>query len=94
MNMLTAYLDNSFVYGSEGFVSEALREHSGGRLLRNATNSRFLPSVPFVQGRSQNDNAKHFLDELIGTYAAGDLRVNEMPGLTAMQTCRLFNHFT
>jgi len=86
MNMITAFVDASNVYGSEEDRTNILRSHIGGQLRVNSQNSYFLPTVEEVQ-RATNT---HF--EFMGTFLAGDERVNEMPALTVMHTLLFREH--
>ena len=80
MNSLTSFVDASQVYGSDNHRGSYLREKEGGRLRRNTTDEKFLPSVASIAAEINDDI------EIEGTYAAGDERVNEMPGLTTLHT--------
>jgi peroxidase len=73
-NIITAFVDASHVYASEDNRTRILRSYQGGRLRTNAMNSGFLPTVEEVQ----RITGEHF--EFMGTFLAGEERVNEMPG--------------
>lgn len=95
INVITAYLDLSQVYGSSKAVSDALRTFSGGLLKTSPGNM-----LPY-------DNTTYFTPDQIATlnmandsqavptsalFAAGDRRANENVELTAMQTLFVRNH--
>lgn len=82
INGITAYIDASQVYGSDAARARALRTLDGtGRLKASAGNM-----LPLNTGGLANippgDTA----------YVAGDIRVNEQVGLTAIQTLFLREH--
>ncbi|XP_041369551.1 uncharacterized protein LOC121383530 [Gigantopelta aegis] len=77
MNMVTAYHDASQVYGSSRKDMDILRAYNGlGQLI--VAENNLLPE----------DTNQTCLKERFGDYCfkAGDLRVNEHPGLTTMHT--------
>jgi len=84
INQITSYLDASNVYGSSLARADALREHSGGRLLTSTGN--LLPfntmGLPNAQGGGPAESY----------YAAGDVRANEQVGLTAVHTLFMREH--
>jgi len=91
MNIITAFIDGSAVYGSDDRLTRMLRKFSGGELAENQEIPGFLPwsyevdpTVPPTQLPEDR------------TILAGDRRANEMPGLTVLHTCTLkslFNSF-
>jgi peroxidase len=78
MNLITAFIDGSAVYGSDDRLTKMLRKFSGGEMVENSEiNGGFLPwSSQVDPGISES-----------GRILAGDRRANEMPGLTVMHTC-------
>jgi hypothetical protein len=95
VNVITAYLDLSQVYGSSKVVSDALRTFSGGLLKTSPGNM-----LPY-------DNTTYFTPDQIAAlnmandsqavptsalFAAGDRRANENIELTALQTLFMRNH--
>ncbi|XP_014241110.1 uncharacterized protein LOC106661888 [Cimex lectularius] len=88
MNQLTAYLDLSFVYGSDTCDASGLRSRSGGTL--NVTRSPFglrrkplLPETPTnLECRSRNRVC----------FNAGDARASEQPALGSLHTVWLREH--
>lgn len=76
-NALTAYIDGSVVYGSDDGIFLKLRSHQRGGLVENSEYPGFVPWESDV-----DPNGKQ------GSIVAGDVRANEMPGLTVMHTCK------
>ena len=86
LNQITAYIDASFVYGSDPRRARALRANDGsGRL---ATSAGEL--LPF--NTSGLDNAAPAGAEPAAFFVAGDVRANEQIGLTAMHTVFVREH--
>ena len=83
MNILTAFIDASFVYGSDEERAFQLRSFVDGRLRTKADNPRLLPTVVEVEAAI----GEHI--EFMGLFLSGDERVNEMPALTTMHTRKL-----
>lgn len=67
------------MYGSDEELFQKLRSHEGGRLVENSDHPGFIPWESDV-----DPNGRH------GVVIAGDVRANEMPGLTVMQTCECY----
>jgi hypothetical protein len=95
VNVNTAFLDLSQVYGSNPVVADALRTHVGGRLktspgdllpLDNTTS--FTPAQ--VAALNMQNSAMQVPESSL--FAAGDVRANENIELTAMQTLFVRNH--
>lgn len=82
MNILTAYIDASNVYGSEDERMNLVRLFSRGRLRTNSRNSNYPPTVEELKALNKT---VHFM----GTFVAGDERVNEMPALLTLHTCKV-----
>jgi peroxidase len=74
MNIVTAFVDASHVYASEENRTRLLRAFRGGKLRVNRQHPGFLPTVQEIQ----EETGEHF--EFMGTFYAGEERVNEMPG--------------
>ena len=83
MNMVTAYIDGSQVYGSDLERADALRLHDGTGRLRTSAGG-LLPfnvdGLPNSGGRSSE------------LFLAGDVRANEQIGLTAMHALFVREH--
>ena len=86
VNVITAFLDGSQVYGVNAERAAALREFSGGRMKVSAGNL-----LPFNTVGLENANDAHRLpdDEL---YLAGDVRANENPELTSLHVLFVREH--
>lgn len=89
-NVLTSYIDGSQVYGSDAARADALRTHVGGRLKTSPGNLLPLNSTDYFDTPLSNANSGPFPDDQL--YAAGDVRVNENIGLTAVQTLFMREH--
>lgn len=85
VNEITSFLDASMVYGSSNDRAHALRTLSGGKMRTSAGN--LLPLN--TRGLANADNGTAHPEQY---YVAGDLRVNEQPGLTAMHTLFVREH--
>ena len=85
VNKITAYIDASNVYGSEGRRARALRTNDGTGKLRTSGQGRLLP---YNEQGLENDGG----DERRDLFLAGDVRVNEQVGLAAMQTLFVREH--
>jgi hypothetical protein len=87
-NELTSFLDGSQVYGSRESRALALRTMTGGRMKTSAGN--LLPlntlGIPTATGGPVPPNIAETY------YVAGDLRVNEQVGLTAVHTLFMREH--
>ncbi len=86
VNKITAFLDGSVVYGSDDARAAALRTFTGGHLKTSDGNL-----LPFNSGNLANANDAHIVagDQL---FLAGDVRANENPELTALQTLFVREH--
>jgi hypothetical protein len=83
VNILTAYIDASMVYGSDEIRAETLRTNDGtGRLRTSAGN--LLPFNTTGLFNFPDDSPRFFL--------AGDVRCNEQVGLTSMHTVWVREH--
>ena len=86
VNVVTAFVDGSQVYGSNKSRADALRTFTGG-LLRTSTGNM----LPFNTTGLPNANDSHaFPNEKL--YLAGDIRANENPDLIALQTLFMREH--
>ena len=83
---VTAFIDGSQVYGSDSTRAAALRSFEGGQLRTSAGNM-----LPFNTDGLPNANDAHRLpdDQL---FLAGDVRANENPDLTSLQTLFMREH--
>lgn len=86
-DLLTNYLDGSVVYGSDPVRADALRSHVGGMLATSAGN--FLP---YNTAGLPNANPAGGTTTDPSFFLAGDIRVNEQTGLTAIQTIFMREH--
>lgn len=85
INVLTAFVDGSQVYGSDRARASALRAKDGTGKLTTSGEGKFLP---YNTRGLDNEGGAHRTDLFI----AGDLRVNEQIGLIAMHTLFVREH--
>ncbi len=87
INSITSYLDGSQVYGSSANRALALCTGVGGRLKTSAGNLLPLntPDLNLPNGDNGAPDRSQF-------YVAGDVRVNEQVGLTAIHTLMMREH--
>ncbi len=85
LNSITALIDGSQVYGSDGVHAADLRTFEGGHLKTSAGNL-----LPFNTMGLANDNPLHAYPTTL--FAAEDTRANENVELTAMQTLFVREH--
>lgn len=87
LTVVTSYLDLSLVYGNSIQQNSEIRAFQGGRMIVEQRNgAEWLPSATNVT--SDCDAASP--DEVC--YRAGDVRVNQNPGLTILHTILLREH--
>lgn len=85
-NWVTAFIDGSQVYGADVDRAKALRTMTGGLMKTSAGNM-----LPFNSLLLENDNDAHQVaDENL--FLAGDVRANENPGITSLQTLFVREH--
>jgi peroxidase len=85
VNSITSFLDASQIYGSDAARAAALRTGVGGQLKTSAGDLLPLNTMGLANG----DNGDPAHDQY---YVAGDVRVNEQTGLTAIQTLFMREH--
>lgn len=84
-NAATAFVDASVVYGTEVVRQEALRLHKNGKLIMKETkDGRRLPRNSKSELLYTVNNVNRRDDEQLAV--AGEMRANENPVLTALQT--------
>ncbi|MGE9270955.1 MAG: peroxidase family protein, partial [Verrucomicrobiales bacterium] len=86
VNDLTSFIDGSNVYGSDETRSYALRQLDGSGMLKTTT-SDYGDLLPYNEG-----GFKNVPDESAFWFIAGDTRVNEQVGLTALHTLFVREH--
>lgn len=95
INQLTAYIDASQVYGFSYEFARDLRNLSPneGQLRTGIHIANQKPLLPFASPTDGIDCRKDHLEESkMNCFAAGDIRVNEQIGLTAMHTIWMREH--
>ena len=85
VNTITAFIDASNVYGSEGGRLRALRTNDGTGKLKTSGGGRFLP---YNEDGLENDGGSRRRN----LFLAGDIRSNEQVGLTALHTLFVREH--
>ena len=86
MNLITAFIDASNVYGSSTVRTHALRANDGSGRLRTSGGGRFLPANPPTLEIEDGGRRRS------GLFLAGDIRVNEQVALIAMHTLFVREH--
>ena len=91
INQLTAFIDGSQVYGFSDELSSNLRDGTGkmreGLRFRNKKGL-----LPFANGNYGMDCRRNYTESDVDCFLAGDIRVNEQIGLTAMHTLWMREH--
>ncbi|NOZ40426.1 MAG: peroxiredoxin [Planctomycetes bacterium] len=97
VNKITTYIDGSNVYGSDQSRADFLRTFDGGKLkTTSASNGEIL--LPFNRATDPFPNANPPVTpgsspaDADALFLAGDIRVNEQLGLTAVHTMFLREH--
>ncbi len=85
-NWVTGFIDGSQVYGSDNDRARALRTLSGGLMKTSEGNM-----LPFNTLGLENKNDAHQVPDT-QMFLAGDVRANENPGLTSLQTLFVREH--
>ncbi|MDE0603744.1 MAG: hypothetical protein OXI18_05005 [bacterium] len=85
VNMITAFVDASNVYGSDEERVRALRTNDGTGKLKTSGDGRYLP---YNDDDLENDQG----NSLQVLFVAGDIRANEQLGLTALHTLFVREH--
>ena len=88
VNLITAFIDGSNVYGSDHVRAVALRSFHGGKLSVQTGPGGPLP--PYNTFGLGNANPLNLPDDSL--YAAGDIRSNEQIGLIAFHTLFIREH--
>lgn len=87
LSVVTSYMDLSLVYGNSDAQNRPLRLLQGGRMISDVRNgAEWLP-------RAQNATVDcDLIDFNEACYQSGDVRTNQNPGLTIMQTMLMREH--
>nr|CAD7425231.1 unnamed protein product [Timema monikensis] len=86
LNQVTAYVDASFVYGSDVCEMGALRTSSGGQMNVTQVSGRGRPLLPEIRTHPECKSRSKVC------FRGGDARASEQPGLTALHTFYLREH--
>jgi hypothetical protein len=95
VNVITAYMDLSQVYGSTDFIASALRTHSGGLLKTSPGDFLPLNNLSYftqdqLDALNMANDAQQVPDDQL--FAAGDRRANENVELSSLTTLFVRNH--
>ncbi|KAL8198740.1 UNVERIFIED_CONTAM: hypothetical protein K2H54_022402 [Gekko kuhli] len=91
INVITAFLDGSQVYGNEVEVAETLRGNDG-LMAVNQLKDKDLAFLPFQTMEKSTSCLRTDPEHKIPCFLAGDVRVDEMPALTVLHTLFLREH--
>ncbi|XP_060115617.1 myeloperoxidase-like [Heteronotia binoei] len=91
INVITAFLDGSQVYGNDAETATTLRG-SGGFMAVNQLTDKGLAFLPFNTMSKSIPCLKTDPEHKIPCFLAGDTRVDEMPALTVLHTLFLREH--
>ena len=86
INVISAFIDASNVYGSDASRTRALRTNDGTGRLKMSTDGL----LPYNLNRIENDNGNS--RQVQSLFLAGDIRANEQVGLTALHTLFVREH--
>ncbi|XP_047106680.1 uncharacterized protein LOC124775853 [Schistocerca piceifrons] len=86
LNQVTAYIDASFVYGSDVCDANALRTFTGGKMNVTKNPNRGKPLLPQITTHPECKSTTKIC------FRAGDARASEQPGLAAIHTLFLREH--
>ncbi|CAB9507447.1 Peroxidasin homolog [Seminavis robusta] len=87
-NMITAFIDASFVYGSDATRATRLRTGTNGKMqMTSTTKSRDLLMFNYANNPLPNAGGNSTT-----LFVAGDIRANEQVGLTSMHTLFVREH--
>ncbi|WAR10480.1 PXDN-like protein, partial [Mya arenaria] len=91
LNLLTAYVDGSNIYGSEQTEADELRVHDGH--LRATSDGPIHAELPVATTAGEGEEAcNNDGDDSFPCHLAGDFRVDEQPGLASMHTLWVREH--
>lgn len=95
LNVITAWIDGSNVYGSDHHRADWLRTFSNGKLKTSSGNLLPFNTLTGEFDSAIDPNAPEMggdRDGTVKTYVAGDVRAAEQPGLTSLHTIFVREH--
>lgn len=97
INVLTAFIDGSMVYGSDEELARRIRKFEGGLLLEGDSQPGKKPELPRITPAEnvREDGEEAFVgcpEDLAFCFLAGEFRVNEQVVLTVMHTLLFREH--